>query len=208
MRTRLLTAAATVAALTLLLASAAQAASRYLTRSLLQPASAGLAVKPPLADLTAVAGGSIVVRADWKALKSKRGQVSLMTASSSCRYRVTFSVRALLAAPGSSLDRVTARMPSPGRGRLLDSGQRGNVAWRVTRPSSIGQRVNVKALAVGVLTRRTDIVPSGQQAWTELSVNALSRPGDECHAGTWRALGSQLGDVLATARIGLRFVKK
>jgi hypothetical protein len=55
------------------------------------------------------------VRADWTALRSKPGQARLMTAGSSCRYRVTVSVRALLGAPGSSLDRVTARMPPLGR---------------------------------------------------------------------------------------------
>jgi hypothetical protein len=52
------TAAATVAALAVLLASAAQAARRCLTRSLAQPARIGLAGKPPLADLKAEAAGA------------------------------------------------------------------------------------------------------------------------------------------------------
>lgn len=194
-----------------LAAVATQAASiDYTTRSFTQPASSGLDVKPPLADLKAVAGARIIVRTNWKSLKSKPGQLSFLTTGSSCRYHVTFSVRDLLAAPGGdAADRVKTRLPSPGRGRLLDSGQRGGSAWRVTRPSTIGQRVHLQALLVRVMTRRADIVPSGRVAWSELSVNALSRPGDECHAGTWReALGPQLGDVLATARVSLRFAKK
>jgi len=199
------------AALVLAVVAPAAHAARtdYVTRSFTQPASSGLEVKPPLEDLNAVAGARIIVRANWQSLKAKPGQLSFLTTGTACRYRVTFSVRDLLAAPGNPVDRVENRLPSPGRGRLLDSGQRGGTAWRVTRPSSLGQRVNMKALQVRVLTRRTDIVPSGQVAWSELSVNALSRPGDECHAGTWReALGPQLGDVLATAKVSLRFAKK
>jgi hypothetical protein len=77
----------------------------------------------------------------------------------------------------------------------------------VRRPG-IGGRVRLDALWSGVLTRRADIAPAGQAAWTEIRVTALSRAGDECHAGTWRqALGPAIGDSLATARASLRFGK-
>jgi hypothetical protein len=57
-----------------------------------------------------------------------------------------------------------------------------------------------------VLTRRTDIVPAGQVAWSDVTVSAISRPGDECHSGTYRnRMGPQLGDALATARTTLTF---
>jgi hypothetical protein len=78
----------------------------------------------------------------------------------------------------------------------------------VRRPG-IGGRVRVDGLWAGVLTRRADIAPSGQSAWTEIHVAAVSRPGSECHAGTWReALGPTIGDSLAVARTRLRFTRK
>ena len=59
-----------------------------------------------------------------------------------------------------------------------------------------------------MLTRRDDVAPAGQVAWTELRVTAASRSGDECHAGTWReALGPVIGDSLAVARATLRFTR-
>jgi hypothetical protein len=78
----------------------------------------------------------------------------------------------------------------------------------VRRPGIAG-RVRAEALWVGVLTRRPDIVPAGQAAWTEVSVSAISRAGDECHAGTWReGVGPVIGDSLAVARTRLHFTRK
>jgi hypothetical protein len=68
--------------------------------------------------------------------------------------------------------------------------------------------VRIEALWARILTRRDDIVPAGQVAWTEIRVAAASRPGDECHSGTWRVvMGPAISDALATARASLRFVR-
>jgi hypothetical protein len=84
----------------------------------------------------------------------------------------------------------------------------GSRAFRVVRQPGIGGRVRLDALWAAVLTRRADIAPAGQAAWTEIRVSAVSRAGDECHSGTWRqALGPAIGDSLAVARTGLRFTK-
>jgi hypothetical protein len=76
------------------------------------------------------------------------------------------------------------------------------------RQPGIGGRVRLEALWAGVLTKRSDIAPAGQAAWTEIRVIAMSGAGDECHSGTWRqALGPTIGDSLAVARTSLHFTK-
>ena len=115
----------------------------------------------------------------------------------------------MLAPAADAADRVAARLPAAGPRYVLDGGERGNRAFRVIRRKSSGGQVRVDALWTGVLTRRADVAPAGQAAWTEIRVRAASRSGDECHAGTWReALGPAIGDSLAVARTALHFTKK
>jgi hypothetical protein len=103
---------------------------------------------------------------------------------------------------------VAAGLPSPSARHLLDSGVHGGRAFRLVRQAGIGGRVRLDALWATVLTRRTDIAPPGQVAWTQIHVTAVSRAGDECHSGTWRqALGPAIGDSLAVARTRLHFTK-
>ena len=137
------------------------------------------------------------------------GLLRFITPRSNCRYQVLFSVASRLAAPRAAVDYVADALPSPSASRLLDSGQRGsNSAFRVIHEQGKGAVVSLRALWAGVLTGRADIAPAGQIAWSELGVTAASRPGDECHAGTWRdVLGPQLGDALATTRTRLAFVR-
>jgi hypothetical protein len=129
------------------------------------------------------------------------------TRSPGCRYRITFSVATRLAAASDPEAYVTAGLPAKSAPYLLDSGVHGSRAFRVVRQQS-GSGVRIDGLWAAVLTRRTDIAPSGQVAWSEIRVSARSRAGDECHSGTYRqVLGPQLGDALAIARATLRFVK-
>ena len=99
-------------------------------------------------------------------------------------------------------------MPLPAPQRLIDAGARGHSAFRVVRAASINaDRVRLSGLWASILTRRADIAPKGQIAWTELHASALSRAGSECHLGTWKAaLGPQIGDLMATARTDLHFI--
>jgi hypothetical protein len=188
-----------------LTASASADRGRYLTRSFTETASSGLAVTGPLADRRAVSRARVVVPDEWRRLSAKPGQLRFETPGGSCRYRVTFTVDSGLAAPRDPAQRVGELLPGPGARYLLDSGQRGRAAFRVIREQSTG-RVRLRGLRAGVLTRRADIVPAGQVAWSEIGASAVSRPGDECHAGTWRErLGPQIGDSLATVRTTLRF---
>jgi hypothetical protein len=197
-------------ALTLGAVPAAHAATNtYTARSFTEPANPGLTVQPPLDEFRAVSRARVIVPSNWTRLSAPAGRLRFLTAgTAACRYRVTFTVHTTLAATGEASARLDQQLPSPGAQRVLDSGTHGAAAFRVVRPVSSDARVRLNALRTTVLTRRTDIVPSGQAAWSDLTATAISRPGDECHSGTYRqALGPQLGDALATARTTLDFVR-
>jgi len=197
------------AAAALCVAGAAQAStSDYVARSFDEPASPGLEVQPPLDEFRAVSRARVVVVTDWRRQRASAGRLAFLTPGSTCRYRVTLSVRTRIAAPGDPVAYVTDALPSPGPAYLLDSGQRSGTAFRTVRRRNSGEIVRIDALWARVLTRRRDIVPAGQVAWTEIRVTAASRPGDECHSGTWRErMGPQISDALATARASLKFVR-
>jgi hypothetical protein len=187
----------------------AQAAdTRYVGVSFSEPASAGSEVSGPLSELVAVARARVVVPTSWRRLSSAAGQQRFETTrSTSCRYRVTFSIRKRLAAPGDAEAYVGAGLPAATSRLLLDSGVRGSRAFRVVRRQTTSG-VRVDGLWAAVLTRRSDIAPAGQVMWSEIRVTARSRAGDECHSGTYRqALGPQMGDALATAKTTLGFVR-
>jgi hypothetical protein len=197
------------AVLALAVPAAAQAdQGTYVARSFKQPGESGLAVTGPLSEFRAVSRVRVTVPAEWRRESAPAGTLRFLTPGTGCRYRVTFSVNTTLAAPGDAAARVDTLLPSPSAARLLDGGVRGATAFRVIRPQRSDQRVQLRGLRSGVLTRRTDIAPTGQVAWSDVIASAISRPGDECHAGTYRnRMGPQLGDALVTARTTLSFVR-
>ena len=205
-------AALLIAAVTVLgaFAGRSDAATRgtFVPRTFTEPAASGLAVTGPLSDLRATARARVLAPTAWRSRRAPVGRLRFAaTQNASCHYDVTYTVRSLLAPTGpDAAARVTAGLPPAGPRYLLDSGVHNDRAFRVVRQPSTGGRVRLDALWTAVLTRRADIVPAGQTAWSEIRVTALSRRGDECHAGTWReALGPTIGDSLAVARAGLRF---
>jgi hypothetical protein len=191
-------------------AGAAHAAGKsYAVASFVEPASPGLRVTGPLGKtFVAVEGARVVVPGDWQKLSAPAGGLRFLgSRNTSCRYRIAFTAKSRLGAPADPVAYVTAALPAASAPYLLDSGVHGGRAFRVVRRRTTGQ-VRVDALFATVLTRRADIAPAGQVAWGEIHVVATSRPGDECHSGTYRdTLGPQIGDALATARVRLRFVK-
>lgn len=201
--------AALGAALAVAATPAGAATTTFKTRTITQPASAGLAVSGPLDDLVAVSRARVVVPADWRARSAPAGRLRFSVRQNpSCGYALTYSVRSALAPRQDAASYVAAALPAPGSRYLLDSGTRDGRAFRVVRQKTVGGQVRVDALWAGVLTRRADVAPSGQLAWTEIRVSARSTKGSECHAGTWReSLGPAIGDTLAVARTSLRFVK-
>ncbi|HEX6388013.1 MAG TPA: hypothetical protein VFZ89_01150 [Solirubrobacteraceae bacterium] len=164
----------------------------------------------PLSDLVATSRARVVVPLAWQRRDAPAGRLRFQTQNNpSCRYDLSYTVTSVLAPAADAADRVAARLPAAGPRYVLDSGERGNRAFRVVRRKSSGGQVRVDGLWAGLLTRRADVAPSGQIAWTEIRVTAASHRGDECHSGTWReALGPAIGDSLAVARTTLHFTKK
>jgi hypothetical protein len=185
-------------------------AVEFSIRTLTQPAKQGLAVTGPLSDLVLTSTARVMVPNTWQRRHADPGQLRFTTTQNpSCRYTLTYTVTSMLAPSRDVGEYVAAELPSPSPRHLLDSGERGSRAFRVVRQAGLGGRVRLDALWIGVLTRRADVAPSGQTAWTHIRVSAISGKDDECHAGTWRqALGPTIGDSLAVARTRLRFTKK
>jgi hypothetical protein len=196
------------AALALVAVPATAASTRLQARTLTEPPWRGLPVSGALKNYVATAKVRIVVPAKWHSRKATNVMRFAVTQNPGCHYVVTYSVSSKLGPAGSAADRVAAALPVPGPRYMLDSGVRGSAAFRVIRLKTTDGRVRVVATWSGVLTRRADIAPAGQVAWTDVSVSAVSRKGDECHSGTWRqALGPAIGDSLAVARASLHFTR-
>jgi hypothetical protein len=185
------------------------ATSSYHAHTYTQTKSHGLPVSGKLSDLLAVAGGRVVVPAQWTVLKTPAGQLRFQSRNNpSCRYTTTFTI-ATRSAPAADdpTAYVVSALPAKGPRYVLDTGRHGGAAFRVVRAG--GRPQTLDALWTGPLTRRADVAPSGQAIWTDIKAHAVARTADECHSGTWRqTLGPQLGDALATARTSLHFVKK
>ena len=182
---------------------------RYVRHSIVEPASPGLTVSGSLGKtFRAVNSARVIVPVQWRVQKAKAGQRKYLSLqNSACRFRITFTAKSRLGAPGEALAYVNAGLPAASARHVLDSGVRNGGAWRVVRKQTTGA-VRVDGLFATVLTRRDDIAPAGQVAWAEVRVVATSSPGDECHSGTYRqALGPQIGDALAAARATLKFVR-
>jgi hypothetical protein len=209
---RMLSRRSAILGLTLALTSigVAQAATgRYLVHSFSEPASAGGAVTGPLGDdFVVVARARVVVSTGWQRLSAKPGRLRFLARrTASCGYTATFSVAKRLAAPADPAQVAAAALPAASSAYLLDSGVHGSRAFRVVRQRTTAG-VRVDGLSTGIISRRSDLTSDGRVLWGDIHVVATSRPGDECHSGTYRqALGPQIGDVLATAKATFGFVR-
>lgn len=209
MRRVLMSLLAAVVALAFAASAGAAQRATYVTRTVVEPAAPGLAVTGPLSEFRVTSSARVVVPTSWTRLSAPAGRLRFRTVRNpGCRYTVTYSVTSRLVADQDVAAYVAARLPSATARHLLDSGVRGNRAFRVVRRPTSGAQVRLDALWAGVLTRRADIAPAGQVALSEIRVTAVSGAGDECHSGTWReALGPAIGDSLAVARTNLRFTR-
>jgi hypothetical protein len=143
----------------------------------------------------------VVLPASWKRLSAPTGALRFREGHGHCFFTVTLSLRTRVAAAGSPADHVAADLAVPAPAYLLDAGQRAPGAWRVTRGATANQRITLNGEYARVAHADAGLIPGGQSAWAEIVATASSRPGDECHSGTWRdTLGPALGDAFATAR--------
>jgi hypothetical protein len=209
-RTRLgLMAVALTGAVAFALPAGAQTTGKFAYRVVTERADPGLAVTGPLSEMVATSRARVLIPDKWRRISGPAGTLRFRnTQNPSCRFVVTYRVASRLAPEQDPAEHVSATLPAQTPRHLLDSGVHGGRAWRVVRRQTTG-RLRVDALWSAVLTRRTDIAPSGQVAWTDIRVTATSTAGSECHSGTYRqALGPTIGDSLAVARNSLRFTRK
>src|SRR3954453_10532045 len=114
-----------------------------------------------------------------------------------CTYDVTVSTRVTPDKAQPATAHVPEALPAPPRAYLLETGTRDTSAWRIVRQRSTGPVYRVRVNGI-LATRRA--YGTGTKAWHEIRVSAISRPGDECHSGTYReTVRSQVGDLLATS---------
>lgn len=189
-------------------AIAGAASTTYTSTTLTQSAAAGLPVSGPLTGFKAVSHARLVVSDAWRPIHAPAATLRyVVRADSRCTYNVRVLILSRIAPDVAPADFVASDLPSPGRNRLLDAGTRLASAFRLTRPTSADGTILLKGEWASVLTRRDDIAPAGKVVWSVLAVDAQSRPGDECHSGTYRSnLGPQIADMLSTARAGLHFI--
>jgi hypothetical protein len=201
---------ATAVAILALTGTAAAAATRLSSFALNDPASRGLAVTGPLSDFVATSSARVMAPTTWHRLTAPQGHLRFdVRQNGSCSFTVSYAVTSVLAPSGNAADAVASQLPAATPKHLIDAGVRGDRAFRVIRRPGVGGRVRVDALWIGVLTKRADIAPAGQSAWTRISVSAISTAGSECHSGTWRdSLGPTIGDSLAVARTRLHFTMR
>jgi hypothetical protein len=143
----------------------------------------------------------VILPRSWKALRASPGTLRFREGNGRCSFTVALALRARVAAAGSADAHVAADLPVRVARLVLDSGTRQPGAWRVTREPTPG-RIVLHGEYARLAHADAGLIAAGQAAWGELVASASSRPGDECHSGTYRAtLGPALGDAFATARM-------
>jgi hypothetical protein len=113
-----------------------------------------------------------------------------------CGYIVAVSTLAAPDKAQTAAAHVAEALPVPNEAYVIESGTRNASAWRIVRERSTSADPRVRVNAMLAIRRSYG---TGQKAWHETRVTAVSRPGDECHSGTWRdTLRTHIGDLLAT----------
>ena len=143
----------------------------------------------------------VYLPSNWKTRSSGSTKLSFTEGGPNCRYSGSISAHVERGAKGNSGAFVAADLPETNSRLILDQGVRNGGAWRVIRVQRSDGRTQVKGEFARPLTVTKNAIPSTQAAWLVLKATATSRPGSECHSGTYRAvLGPYLGDAFATSR--------
>jgi hypothetical protein len=144
------------------------------------------------------ASSSYFIPSGWKRTASTPVSRTYRAASTGlCVFTVGVSTRIAPDADESPSEHVAAATPYQRPGYVVDAGTRNTAAWRVVRLP--GSRTDPRVRLDAMLAVRNRL-GTGERAWHETRVTAVSRKGDECHSGTYRnVLGPQIGNLLATA---------
>ena len=143
------------------------------------------------------ASASYFIPSGWKRTASTSASRTYRASSTGlCVFTVTVSTRIAPDADDTASDHVAAATPFQEPGHVIDAGTRNTAAWRVVRLPGSRSDARVRLNAMLAVRNR---LGTGERAWHETTVTAISRKGDVCHAGTYRnVLGPQIGNLLAT----------
>jgi hypothetical protein len=153
----------------------------------------------PDTDGRAVVRTTLSLPTSWQPVEGITDVLAFHEGTPGCTYRVTIVSRVRVGDEATATAHAEAVVPGTGR-YLLDEGRRRQVAWRVVRRNTGGQRVEVRAVRVAPLGAVSTQL--GAKAWLETLATARSGEGDECHSGSYRdSLAGALGDAFATATV-------
>jgi hypothetical protein len=143
----------------------------------------------------------VFLPSNWKTSSGGSTSLKFTEGAVKCRYVGTITAHVERGAKGNAGAFVAADLPETNTKLILDQGVRNGGAWRVIRVQRSDGRTQVKGEFARPLTVTKSALPATQAAWLVLNASATSRPGGECHSGTYRAvLGPYLGDAFATSR--------
>jgi len=128
--------------------------------------------------------------------------LTLRSGSPACKYTTRVRTRMDVTPAGTTAaEHLLALTPGSGS-YLLDEGTRGRMPWRVTRVRADRARLVAAAVVPANASQVRQLgLTAAQTAYRVVHVQAESRPGDECHTGSYRnSLGPQIGDALAISK--------
>ncbi len=150
------------------------------------------------AGLTGVVRERLVVPHSWQRTSSLNARTARFDTHNSCRHRVTFRPRLVVAPDVPATVRAAALTPAT-RTYVHTTGTRGDAAFRVIRKRGTQDVVGV---FVQPLSTRFAEVPSGQRVYAEISATGTADPRTECHAGGPRGVGDAFGNAFGAGGAG------
>lgn len=140
-----------------------------------------------------------VLPAKWRRDSSLHAQTLRFDTRNSCRHKVTFTPRLVVA--GAAGAEARAALEVPGNGSyLLAQGTRDSAAFRVVRRTGTN---TIDAVLVQPLPAGSSVgVPAGERLFAELHARATADPGLECHAGAPRSVAAAIGAAFGAGGVG------
>jgi hypothetical protein len=160
-------------------------------------------LKPPPSPVVGLPGATaqpetkLTFPVDWRVTSLRKGVLVMREGSQACLFTVRAASNVAAGDAPDAAARALTLAPASAA-RVLESGMRNRIAWRVTRPID-PLRTRLVAVRTELLRGRPTASP---KLWLQTTVTATARVRDECHSGTYRdGAGPIIGDALATARI-------
>lgn len=148
--------------------------------------------------LTGIVRERLVVPHTWQRTSSLNARIARFDTHNSCRHRVTFRPRLIVAPDVPATERAATLTPAT-KTYVHTTGTRGNAAFRVIRKRGAKDLVGV---FVQPLSGRFAEVPAGQRVYAEIVATGTADPRTECHAGGPRGVGDAFGNSFGAGGAG------